>query len=332
MNEVDDRAVEKEAVQNEASERTRRERNRIYSYSTLRVPCNMVTTRDYFEQEYASRRKRYKPEKDVSFQKARSATGISIWRYLKSRFSKEEKAKIDAEIKSSREQMQKDVEAGNRYEWERCERFNQELERKIDSRKEALTKGDSREIELYFDYVIQSDDYSVDNEVAYNLDYRIGFNEVTKRLVIDYRLPSCNEISDIKEWKVDKFLNVIPKSMPKKEYLKLYEQIIMDITIRVISLVFGSDDMDVISEIVFNGSCVYDDMDSPVVILSVLVKRKAIDLPRIRKMDFDSKATMSRFSEIRYLGDIKSDAPPTALLDAPPLKLITPIESNLSIV
>lgn len=120
--------------------------------------------------------------------------------------------------------------------------------------------------------------------------------------------------------------------MPKKEYLKLYEQIIMDLTIRVISLVFGSDDMNVIPEIVFNGSCVYNDMDGPVVILSVLVKRKAIDLSRIRKMDFDSKATMSRFSEIRCLGDIKSDAPPTALLEAPPLNFITPIESNLSIV
>lgn len=141
MNEVNDRAAEKEAVQDEASERTRWERNRICSYSTLRVPRNMLSTRDYFEQEYASRRKRYKPEKDVSFQKARSAAGISIWRYLKSRFSKEEKAKTDAEIKSSREQMQKDVDVGNKYEWERCERYNQELEREIVSRKEALSKG-----------------------------------------------------------------------------------------------------------------------------------------------------------------------------------------------
>lgn len=147
--------------------------------------------------------------------------------------------------------------------------------------------------------------------------------------MIDYRLPRSDEISGIKEWYVGKSYEIMPKEMNKTYYLELYERVLFDLSMRAVGILFTSDDRNVLDEIVFNGSSVYANWQTkPTIILSFQMSKSQYLYDRTRKMDFVSKAEISKLNNVKYLGDIHSEKPPAELLESPPSKLVVPIKTS----
>ena len=138
-----------------------------------------------------------------------------------------------------------------------------------------------------------------------------------------------DKVSRVKEWKVDKNNDVVPKEMNKADYLEMYERILFDLSLRTVGLLFGSDSNNVVSSIVFNGSCLYNDwQELPTILLSFVIPKSQYSYERIRGMECISKVEVSKLKEVRYLDDIHSEKAPSDLWETPPSKLVVPIRSS----
>lgn len=83
--------------------------------------------------------------------------------------------------------------------------------------------------------------------------------------------------------------------MSKTDYLELYERVLLDLSLRAVGILFGSDNRNVLNEIVFNGSCVYSDwQDLPTIILSFLMSKNRYSFGRARRMDCVSKSELAK--------------------------------------
>lgn len=321
---------EKQAALNYVADQNEYERRRILSYRSLRYSFTPFDSHYYYTLLFNENKALYRPQKDASSLRASKEAGISKWEYFKSRFNPDKKKIINEKIEAARIVLQEQIDTANAREWERCNEYNEDLRRDIQSYMSALQKGNPAQAKQYFSFVLSNDDYSVDDETRYSMDFDLSYHSESRRLIVDYRLPSISEISDIKEWKVKKDNSVEPKSMNKKEYSAMYEKIILDISIRVISLLAQSDDLGIIKEFIFNGLCVYEQYpNNALVILSVAVPRSRILSARINKMDFNSKSFFANSNKIRYIGDIASDKPANELMENPPLTEVKPIQSNI---
>jgi hypothetical protein len=321
---------EKEQAKLEAEGLTQFELQRIRSYRKLRYNYVPDSSLDYYDSIFKRDYLRYKPKRDANKRDARKSLRIGLLKSIKARFNPEEKKKIDNCLEAERMRLQEFIDVANQRERERCNRVNRSLDTQITNQKQALAKGSLIQAKEYFSAILLEDDYSLDGKYRYEVNCSVSYIKEIKRLVIDYRLPTLYEIPDTKEWKVDKNNELVEKLFTKREFLELYEEILLDLAIRVIGLAFDSDDQQIVSEIVFNGTCVYTDVSDDVIfIISILVTKKEFETSNIRRADFSSKAALSKFSKVVYLGDINADTPPKALTDRPPLSAIIPIQSNL---
>ena len=82
--------------------------------------------------------------------------------------------------------------------------------------------------------------------------------------------------------------------MSKKDFLQLYETIIFDLTVRTTALIFESDNKDVVSEVLFNASTVYDEAPNRCTFfLSTIIPKKSYLRQEIRNYGFVSKQFIS---------------------------------------
>lgn len=321
---------EKEQAKREAGDCTQWELQRILSYEKLRYNYVSGSSRDYYNSIFERGGQKYKPKRDANKRDARKSLQIGLVTSIKARFNPAEKKTMDNRLEEEKMRLQEQVDEDNRREHERCNRVNSRLGTQIANQKQSLAKGSMVQAKEYFSAVMQNDDYSLDGENRYEVNCSVRYIRPLRRLVIDYRLPTPDEIPDTKEWKVDKNNELVEKPFPKGEFLVRYEKIILDLAIRVIGLAFDSDDQQIVSEIVFSGFCVYANVpDDVIFIISMLVTRNEFETSNIRRADFSSKAALSKFSQVVYLDDINADTPPKALTDRPPLSAIIPIQSNL---
>ncbi len=321
---------EKEQIKLEADKRTQWELQRIISYRELRYNYVRGNSENYYNSIYERNSQSYKPQRNASKRDARKSLHIGLLTSFKTQFDPEEKKEMNNCLEAERIRLQEYIDAANQREYERCDRVNNNLKIKLINQKQALAKRSMVQANEYFFTVIQSDCYSLDGEYRYEVDCSVRYIRPQKRLIIDYRLPTHDELSNTKEWQVNKNKELVEKPFPKGEFLVLYEKIILDLAIRVIGLAFDSDDLKIVSEIVFNGFCLYDNVpDNIVFILTALVTREKFNTSAICRADYSSKTAISKFVEVDYLDDINSDTPPKSLADKPPLKEIKPIQSNL---
>lgn len=319
---------EKIEAQEEAEARTNWERQRIEYYHGLRYnfsPCDV----DYwFDTLYNQQKVVYKAQKDPSWNQVRKGAGIGFWENAFAFMSREKKKALDVRKAKVRRNLQEKVDKTNAAERERCSAYNSRISERLKKKLDRLTGHNPDEVEEYFTFVLNLDSFALDGD-EYSLNYNLIYDADKKQIVIDYELPVMNKVSRVKEWKVDKNNNVIPKEMNKSDYLEMYERILFDLAMRTVGMLFESDSINVLNSIVFNGSCVYNSwQDKPSILISFAILKSQYSYKRIRGMDCISKAEVARLKEVEYLGDIRSKKAPADLWEAPPSKFVVPIRSS----
>ena len=318
----------KQQAEEEAYSKTEWERQRIDYYRSLRYDFAVTIVDEWLDDYYIEHEAVFKPAKNPTWNQIRKNAGVGVLENMLSVFSKDKKEAIAAKKEQYREKLQRRVDRANECERERCNRVNNRIKNEVSEKLNRFTACDGQEVEEYFCYALSKDFYSIDGTESVP-NFRLLYIAGEKRLVVDYKLPLMGQVSRIKEWKVGKNLEIMPKEMNKTDYLEMYERIIFDLSLRTVGILFGSDNKDIINEIIFNGSCVYSDwQDMPTIILSFLMAKNQYLFERVRGMDCISKAELSKLENIRYIGDIHSDKPPADLWETPPSKLVVPIQSS----
>lgn len=320
--------LEKIAAQAEARDRTEWERQRIDYYHGLRYNFSTCDVDYWLDTLYDQQKAVYIAQKDPSWNQVRKGGGIGFWENAFAFVSEEKKKTVDAKKAEVRKRLQENVDKANAAERERCSAYNSRLSQRLKDKLSRITAYNPDDIEEYFTFALNLDSFALDGN-EYRLNYNLVYDTGKKQLVIDYELPEMDKVSRVKEWKVDKNNDVVPKEMNKADYLEMYERILFDLSLRTVGLLFGSDSNNVVSSIVFNGSCLYNDwQELPTILLSFVIPKSQYSYERIRSMECISKVEVSKLKEVRYLDDIHSEKAPSDLWETPPSKLVVPIRSS----
>lgn len=320
---------EKAAVLEEAEQKTDWEHQRIEYYRSLRYDFITCNVDDWFITLYNQQEAVFKPQKGPSWNQVRKEAGISLLKNAVAFISKEKKESLDAKKAEVRKKLQEEVDKNNAFERERCNKHNIRLGERLEDKLSQLTAHNPDVVEEYFTFVLRRDSFALDGE-EYTLNYQLVYDADENQLIIDYELPEMDKVPRVKEWKVNKNNEVEKKDMKKSDYLEMYERILFDLALRTVGILFESDSKNVLSSIVFNGSCVYNDWQHrPTVLLSFVMPRSQYSYSRIKDMSCISKAEIAKLNEVRYLDDIHSEKAPSDLWETPPSKLVVPIRSSL---
>src|SRR5262249_51777023 len=102
----------------------------------------------------------------------------------------------------------------------------------------------------YYDLVLSNSKYTE----FFPKDFELEYNEENKILLIEYSLPSVDQMPRVKEIKYiqsrDEFNNVF---VSESEINRIYDSLIYQITLRTIYEVFQTDSVEAIDAVVFNG-------------------------------------------------------------------------------
>ena len=319
---------EKIALQQEAEQKTDWEHQRLEYYKGLRYNFKTCDVDYWLDTLYDQQKAVYKAQKSPSWNQVRKGGGIGFWENAFAFVSEEKKKALDAKKTEVRKRLQEKVDKANAAEWDRCSVYNSRLSKRLKDKLSRLTAHNSDEVEEYFTFVLNLDSFALDGD-EYHLNYNLVYDADKKQLIIDYELPEMDKVSRVKEWKVDKNLEIVSKEMNKSDYLEMYERILFDLALRTVGILFKSDSNNVLNSIVFNGSCVYNDwQEIPTILISFVISKSQYSYDRITRMDCISKAEVAKLKEVRYLDDICSQKAPIDLWETPPSKMVVPIRSS----
>jgi restriction system protein len=168
------------------------------------------------------------------------------------------------------------------------QRYKATQERKnaeIDQFVQSLRSGDASTIMEYATLVLEKSDYKELFEKSFDLDYQSD----TKTLLIDYELPSPDNMPIIKSARYIKATGDVKETyLPEKTQRSNYDSLCYQICLRTIHEIFESDGYGNIEKVLFNGTATYVNkstgQDIAACIMSILVARdefEAIDLSRV---------------------------------------------------
>lgn len=318
----------KQQAEEEAYSKTEWERQRIDYYRGLRYGFSVTSVDKWLNDYFDARKEVFKPTKNPTWNQIRKEAGIGVIENMISSFFEDKKKAIAVKKEQSRKKLQLRVDEINKREWERCNRVNNRIKSEVSEKFNRFKACDEQEVEEYFSYVLSKDSYSLDGTESIP-NFQLLYISEKKRLVVDYNFPLMEQISRVKEWKVGKNFETVPKEMRKTDYLEMYERVLFDLSLRAVGILFGSDNRNALNEIAFNGSCVYSDwQDMPTIILSFIMAKNQYSPERIKRMDCVSKTEIAKLDNVRYFGDIHSERPPADLWETPPSKLVVPIQSS----
>lgn len=201
----------------------------------------------------------------------------SIFFWLK---NKRLKMLAEAELEFTRAQYKLDKEKAD-YENE-AKTYNQEL---LEFKK-AFESSDEEAIIEYITKVLNDSEYLPDTV----RDFELNYNKESKSLLIDYILPSPDDVPNSKELKFVKTAKEI-RDVPfkKGEFEIFYNGIISQAALRTIHEIFESVYTDAIDTIIFNGMISTTDKATGQTIepyiLSILTNRKQFEAINLSKVD-----------------------------------------------
>lgn len=169
--------------------------------------------------------------------------------HIANRSWEEDVARIDSENKAKAASWQTHF---NSWEADRdkYERDREETNRSIQERKEKYLQKDPNVVTDYVDMVFARSVYPD----WYSREWNIDFIGSTSTIAIDYGLPAPESVPTLKEVKFiasrDEFKDTF---LSKTETLKMYDDLLYQITLRSIHEVFESDQVGAIDSVVFNG-------------------------------------------------------------------------------
>lgn len=157
----------------------------------------------------------------------------------------ERKKLAEAEVKSANEGLQM---------WEKRESENSRLliarSRDIEELKSQYEAGNADAIVEYCDIALGLSNFPDCIQNIYDLEYTPS----TQTLLIEFLLPNIEDLPKIKEWKYTATKGLLSaKELSVADLNKLYDEVIYQISLRVIHEIFDSDKGNYIDGVVFNG-------------------------------------------------------------------------------
>jgi len=159
--------------------------------------------------------------------------------------------KIDIENKNKQKNLEYKelvkVWETDKLKFEEEQKLNNEV---VDEKKAQYLGKNSDAILEYCDMVLSNSNYPESFPKEYELDY----NSENGILIIDYLLPSIENIPNIKEVKYIQSRDQITENyISESEMNKIYDDVIYQIALRTIHEIFEADIVKAISAVVFNG-------------------------------------------------------------------------------
>ena len=179
--------------------------------------------------------------------------------------SKKKNYRIEMEEKADKELIKRDEEYDNSLEEEKLKYQNKkeqflkeqdEKNKKIEENRNKYIQGDIRQIENYFEYVIEN--IYMPSEVI--KDYEIQYLKDRKTLIVSYYLPNADTVPRTIQHKYISTRNEIDEIvLTDKKFEKFYNDIIYMCCLKTINDILNSDDNKNINNIVYNGWIKYID-------------------------------------------------------------------------
>lgn len=120
----------------------------------------------------------------------------------------------------------------------------------VDAKRDAYMAGDPAAIEEYCDLVLSASDYPD----YFPQEYELGFDLNAKTLVVDYQLPSPDELPTLKAVKYVASRDALEEShITEAQSAKLFDDVMYQVALRTIHEVFEADVIDAVQAVVFNG-------------------------------------------------------------------------------
>lgn len=218
----------------------------------------IIETNQQLQLEYAAEAKELKDnyQKSLSNWENKRKTFIHDqkveWEQSKQeviRYNQELKSKYEAELKVHEESYQKILKS-----WENDKkdflREQEILSESLEKLKENYYNGDLESIHYYSNQILSNSKYYD----TFPQEFELEYNPENKILIVEYQLPSLEDIPTLKEVKyIQTRDEVTEKHITKAQLNRLYDKILYQITLRTLHELYEAHESDLIEAIVFNG-------------------------------------------------------------------------------
>ena len=257
----------KEEMKRKADQLTKSDNKKIEEYNNIIKKKNIQTSKKYYDSlidktEY----EKFKTNLEKStIEEVKKDLNVPNKSWLEIFSSKKKNYRIEMEEKADKELVKRDDEYNKKLKEEQLdyenkkEQFLKEQNEKnniVDEDRNKYLQGDVKQIEDYFEYVIEN--IYMPSEVV--KDYEIQYLKENKTLIISYFLPNADTVPRIIQHKYVSTRNEIDEIvLTDKKFEKFYNDIIYMCCLKTINDVLNSDDNNNIDNIVYNGWIKYID-------------------------------------------------------------------------
>jgi len=204
----------------------------------------VLSVDDYYES--LKDRSKFKEPRDTSKRDAKRDAQITFKSRFRCFFLKDEteckKREKEKQLQSEYKQRHQEDVNRKRAEFEENQRQNHKL---MDEMKSKYIKGDKEQIINFFNKVLQSDCFTIGmgNGYYYDADSEVSqYDETTKTLSYEYRIPNARDICVIDEYIYDEKRNaVIPKEFDTVHAQKVRMNFLETLLLRSVARVIDSD-------------------------------------------------------------------------------------------
>ncbi|SDJ53388.1 restriction endonuclease [Salimicrobium halophilum] len=162
---------------------------------------------------------------------------------------KEEVENIEKENQNNNKEYEQELKEW-KAEKKEFEAYQKETNEAIEEQRRNYLEKDPTAIIDYCDMVLSNSEYPDEFPQEFDIDY----NPETKILIVDYSLPSPEDMSTLKEVKYvqarDEFKKVYLSEAAQK---KMYDRLLYNITLRSLHELFEADTVNALEAVVFNG-------------------------------------------------------------------------------
>lgn len=166
---------------------------------------------------------------------------------------------------------------------------NSEIEKLLKAKTDYMI-GSKSAIEIYNKALLEC---SLLNNAYNDKEVQIFYNTKNKLLGVEYALPNTNDIYNIKEVKYVATRDLfIEKTINKTDYSNLYDDVILQITLRSLYEIFTYDNQNFIDSIAFNGYIKTIDRSTgheikPCILSIIVTKKNFFDI-NLKQVEFKS--------------------------------------------
>lgn len=202
----------------------------------------------------------FKPFKEPKIRDA----GITFGLRVNALFSSDAKAELGKKRKDAEAIHENDTRrALDRYHKSEMRFYDKQHQqhKEVEERHRKMKSGDVEQIEEYFTFVLQHDNYSTDFESQFLIDVAdLQYDEINKKLSFAYRIPNKEEILTFSSFVYDRDQDeILPKPIDEKHQLVQRNHIMHRVLLRALIMIYLSDSYGFINDVEITGFLEYYD-------------------------------------------------------------------------